>query len=110
MFTMLLVHHCGRVYPIQKAMWGTIPELYRPRCLGSKMSRRASPAKAKPITVTLMNMPGKMSIQGEVAMYWAACPVSIRPQEGVGSQCRIAEPSAIPFADDRRSLMIIETD
>src|SRR5919106_7036732 len=59
---------------------------YLPRSLGSKMSLRASPAKAKPNTVIEMATPGKMRIQGAVAMYWAAWPVSMRPQEGGGSE------------------------
>ncbi len=50
------------------------------------MSRRASPAKENPITVMVMAKPGAMRIQGAEDRYWAAWPVSIRPQEGVGSE------------------------
>ena len=50
------------------------------------MSRRASPQNANPITVMVIARPGKMRIQGALARYWAAWPVSIRPQEGVGSE------------------------
>ncbi len=33
--------------------------------------------------VKLRARPGKINIQGDVSMNWAACPVSILPQEGV---------------------------
>ncbi|GIT13972.1 MAG: hypothetical protein CM1200mP35_07920 [Chloroflexota bacterium] len=42
---------------------------YRPLCLGSNMSLRASPAKAKPIPVIVIATPGNTNIQGAVDRY-----------------------------------------
>ena len=64
-----------------------MPEHHYPeRSFGSKMSRSASPAKAKPSTVIMIAKPGKITIHGAVIAYCAAVPVSILPQEGNGSE------------------------
>ena len=64
---------------------GAVPSATAPRCRGSRMSRRASPAKANPSTVMLRAMPGKTSIHGAVSQETgAAWPVSIPPHDGVG--------------------------
>src|SRR5947209_11749174 len=55
------------------------------RCLGSSMSRNASPSRFVPKTVRLIARPGKMTSQGAVRTYSAADSDSMRPQEGYGS-------------------------
>src|SRR5262249_46929887 len=55
------------------------------RCLGSRMSRSASPSRLVPNTARLMAMPGKMTSHGAVRTYSAADCESMRPQEGNGS-------------------------
>ena len=45
------------------------PDFYLPLSFGSKMSRRASPANAKPNTVTEIATPGKIRIHGASFMY-----------------------------------------
>src|SRR5215475_748671 len=55
------------------------------RCLGSRMSRRASPNRLVPNTARLMAMPGKITSHGAVRTYSAADSDSMRPQDGCGS-------------------------
>ena len=55
---------------------------HQPRCLGSRMSRKASPNRLVPNTARLMAMPGKITSHGAVRTYSAADSDSIRPQDG----------------------------
>src|SRR5262249_12947769 len=77
---------------------------HQPCCLGSRMSRSASPNRLVPNTARLMATPGKITSHGAVRTYSAADSDSMRPQEGCGSgmprprndsedSTRIAEPS-----------------
>ena len=52
------------------------------RCLGSRMSRRASPNRLVPNTVMLMATPGKITSHGAVRTYSAADSDSMRPHDG----------------------------
>ena len=52
------------------------------RCLGSRMSRSASPKRFVPNTARLMAMPGKMTSHGAVRTYSAADCDNMRPQDG----------------------------
>src|SRR5262249_49759070 len=58
---------------------------HQPRCLGSRMSRKASPNRLAPNTARLMATPGKITSQGAVRTYSAADSDSMRPQDGCGS-------------------------
>src|SRR5262249_44096979 len=58
---------------------------HQPRCLGSRMSRSASPNRLVPNTARLMATPGKITSHGATRTYSAADSESIRPQEGCGS-------------------------
>src|ERR1700694_1113072 len=58
---------------------------HQPRCLGSRMSRSASPNRLVPNTARLMAKPGKITSQGAVRTYSAADPDSMRPRDGYGS-------------------------
>src|SRR6202035_2558066 len=77
---------------------------HQPRCLGSRMSRSASPNRLVPNTARLIAMPGKITSQGAVRTYSAADSDSMRPHDGCGSgmprprndsedSVRMAEPS-----------------
>src|SRR5262249_59401989 len=55
------------------------------RILGSRASRRASPNRLKPKTVSAIARPGKMAIHGAVEAYSSAPPCNIRPHAAVGS-------------------------
>src|SRR6185503_7889344 len=58
---------------------------HQPRCLGSRMSRSASPNRLVPNTARLIAIPGKITSHGAVRTYSAADSDSIRPQDGYGS-------------------------
>src|SRR6201999_810040 len=60
-------------------------DAHQPRCLGSRMSRKASPNRLVPNTARLMAMPGKMTSHGAVRKYSAEDSESMRPQDGYGS-------------------------
>src|SRR5215471_14545980 len=72
------------------------------RCLGSRMSRSASPRRLVPNTARLMAMPGKMTSHGAVRTYSAADCDNMRPQDGYGS----GTPS--PRNDSAASVSIVE--
>ena len=55
---------------------------HQPRCLGSRMSRSASPNRLVPNTARLIAMPGKITSHGAVRTYSAADSDSMRPQDG----------------------------
>src|SRR5204862_5421870 len=55
---------------------------HQPRCLGSRMSRSASPNRLVPNTARLMAMPGKITSHGAVRAYSAADSESMRTQVG----------------------------
>src|ERR1700712_1960764 len=54
-------------------------------CLGSRISRSASPNRLAPNTTRLIARPGKITSQGAERMYSAADSESMRPQDGYGS-------------------------
>src|SRR5207253_9592172 len=58
---------------------------HQPRCLGSRMSRKASPNRLVPNTARLIATPGKITSHGAVRTYSAADSDSMRPQDGCGS-------------------------
>src|SRR6201999_164481 len=58
---------------------------HQPRCLGSRMSRKASPNRLVPNTARLIATPGKITSHGAVRTYSAADSDSIRPHDGYGS-------------------------
>src|SRR5205807_2133276 len=58
---------------------------HQPRCLGSRMSRSASPNKLVPNTARLIAIPGKITSHGATRTYSAADSDSIRPHDGYGS-------------------------
>src|SRR5215213_6831305 len=58
---------------------------HQPRCLGSRISRSASPNRLVPNTARLMATPGKITSHGAVRTYSAADSDSMRPQDGYGS-------------------------
>src|ERR1019366_5892081 len=58
---------------------------HQPRCLGSRMSRSASPNRLVPNTARLIAIPGKMTSHGAVRTYSAADSDSMRPHDGYGS-------------------------
>src|SRR5881392_2374201 len=77
---------------------------HQPRCLGSRMSRSASPNRLVPNTAKLMATPGKITSHGAIRTYSAADSDSMRPHDGYGSgipsprneseaSVKIAEPS-----------------
>src|SRR5215831_7905834 len=72
------------------------------RCLGSRMSRSASPRRLVPNTARLMAMPGKMTSHGAVRTYSAADCDNMRPQEGYGSG------TPRPRNDSAASVSIVE--
>ena len=55
---------------------------HQPRCLGSRMSRSASPNRLVPNTARLIATPGKITSHGAVRTYSAADSDSMRPQDG----------------------------
>src|SRR5436305_192 len=55
---------------------------HQPRCLGSRMSRSASPNRLVPNTARLMATPGKITSHGAVRTYSAADSDSMRPHDG----------------------------
>ena len=55
---------------------------HQPRCLGSRMSRKASPNRLVPNTARLIAIPGKITSHGAVRTYSAADSESMRPQDG----------------------------
>ena len=55
---------------------------HQPRCLGSRMSRSASPNRLVPNTARLIATPGKITSHGAVRTYSAANSDSMRPQDG----------------------------
>src|SRR3984893_8717748 len=58
---------------------------HQPRCLGSRMSRSASPNRLVPNTARLIAIPGKITSHGAVRTYSAADSESMRPHDGYGS-------------------------
>src|SRR5262245_56471545 len=59
--------------------------IHQLRCLGSRMSRSASPRRFVPNTARLMAIPGKTTSHGAVRTYSAADCDNMRPQDGNGS-------------------------
>ena len=55
---------------------------HQPRCLGSRMSRSASPNRLVPNTARLIAMPGKITSHGAMRTYSAADSDSMRPHDG----------------------------
>src|SRR6202035_1065744 len=58
---------------------------HQPRCLGSSMSRSASPNRLVPNTARLTASPGKITSHGATRTYSAADSDSMRPHDGWGS-------------------------
>src|SRR5262249_22917559 len=95
-----------------RAFLGTCPSLgcrfvdarpiHQLRCLGSRMSRSASPRRFVPNTARLMAIPGKMTSHGAVRTYSAADCDNMRPQEGNGSG------TPRPRNDSAASVRIVE--
>ena len=56
--------------------------VHQPRCLGSRMSRSASPNRLVPNTARLIATPGKITSHGAVRTYSAADSDSMRPHDG----------------------------
>src|SRR6185437_1787225 len=55
---------------------------HQPRCLGSRISRKASPNRLVPNTARLIATPGKITSHGAVRTYSAEDSESMRPQDG----------------------------
>src|SRR6267142_1252297 len=75
---------------------------HQPRCLGSRMSRSASPNRLVPNTTRLIATPGKITSHGATRTYSAADSDSMRPQDGYGS----GMPS--PRNDSEASVRMVE--
>ena len=73
--------HCFQVLHVEDQIV-RLGLAHQPRCLGSRMSRSASPNRLVPNTARLIATPGKMTSHGAVRTYSAADSDSMRPQDG----------------------------